>query len=228
MKLSYLFWRTFSEFFGDIKLSWKPLFISWKPECHKFKDNHLHSNYSEFVNMVLSGEIRPGDIIFTRSNGYLSTIAIPGEFSHAALYVGKTNKGDYRVIHAVRYGVVDESIWSLARTDEFVIIRPNNVNLKDIKSVIKKAKDYLKKDVYYDYFFSFTNDHRLCCTELVFNCYKDFKDKFNMKLKDRFVINKLKTVPTIVADDFFKFDVKLIFANEYALKKAEKLLYENR
>lgn len=223
-KLQYLFLKYVLGVLADIKVDnnpWKFLFFSWRPKEHLFKDSSAtFHEYTDFVKMVTEGKILPGDIFFSSHNGYMSSFTIPGDFSHAGMYVGKTENGDYQVVHAMAGGVIEQSIFQATRTDMFIMIRPKNLSLQQIQEAVKRAKSFIGRP--YDYIFEFKSDlsgnKNMCCTETVYKAYEPFAKSFNLNLKERFILNHFKKVPTIVCDDFFDADISIVFKNQYADK----------
>ncbi len=142
---------------GDLYFCSRPLFFNYKPKFHKVK--------GEEIRMILN-DIKPGDILFRRYEGYLDTILMPSFWCHAAIYVGDNN-----VIQAVGTGVNSEDILNFCRCDSLALCRPN-VTYNQVVYAVDKAKELLVNKTQYDWTFSKDNDS-VYCTELVDTCYNN-------------------------------------------------------
>jgi len=221
----------FLKMFGDIKVFRFPFFILYDPGSYKVKGYE--------VRKVIES-IRSGDIMIRGYSNYLDGYFIPGFFSHAGLYLGKTCKSDFTeteqtkdkffegsqvVIHSMAEGVFMEDVLSFCKCDYLVILRRNNkveqdLNLEDaFKSIYKKALGNLGKN--YDFKFDFSEIGNLSCTELVFDCNSEFLNKYNVKLKQRWAY--LKKREMLLPDDFVTDKFEIVFQSaslsESQLKK---------
>jgi|APCry1669188910_1035180.scaffolds.fasta_scaffold00028_29 uncharacterized protein YycO len=157
------------KFPGDLYCCWRPLFLSYKPKFHKIK--------GEEIRMILN-DIKPGDILFRRYDGYLDTIlmSISSFWCHAAIYVGDNN-----VIQAVGTGVNSEDILNFCRCDSLALYRPS-VTYNQVVYAIDKAKELVKEKAQYDWKFESENSN-FYCSELVDTCYNNiFKDDYDYVL----------------------------------------------
>lgn len=147
---------------GDVRLSKRPLFISYRPRIHKVKGFE--------VRQILD-VIEPGDILLRRYDGYLNTIFTPGFWGHAGLVIT-----DRKVIHAIGKGVIQEDVLDFCRADSVVVLRVKYVGL--IESAIEMAKKLERERTAYDYEFR-SNDKakKVYCTELVDFCYNNIFNK---------------------------------------------------
>jgi len=107
--------------------------------------------------------IEPGDIIARRYRFFLSSMMVPGYWSHVGIYIG-----DNKIVHAVGEGVIEEDILTFLRTDCIAVLRPKRLGEKRIKKAIDFAKEEAKKNTPYDYEFDFQNKRKyeFSCTEL--------------------------------------------------------------
>lgn len=135
-----------------------------------------NSNLAEFL--------RPGDIILTKRNGYLSNLFITGNYTHAALYMGTTQQisekglvatnGDNEnseqawVIESLKNGVQLSPLNKVLDADHCLFIRPM---LPDpcVTKAIFRAIDMLGRP--YDFNFDFGSGNRIACTELIWKSY---------------------------------------------------------
>jgi uncharacterized protein YycO len=133
------------------------MFIHYKPKFHKVKGHQIRK---------LLSYLNKGDILLRRFDGYLSTFAIKGFWSHAGIYIG-----DDRVIHALGQGVTEEDILDFCRTDHLAVMRLSRdyVHYRSPSAVVSTAIEM--KGVPYDYDFNFKDRSSTSCTELVNLCY---------------------------------------------------------
>ncbi len=187
MSLLYKLQRKLFTFLGDIKVSgWKhPMWFTINAHGYKLKG----AEYRNIKNLI-----KPGDILIRRYDGYFSTYALPGFWTHGGLYIGDDEGKPEQVIHAISDGVIQEDILNFMRTDHMLILRaPAGKKGKKTQQAIQKAKSIVGKP--YDFGFDFSDTNRFSCTELVAYCYPGI-----IKGKKRLG----KTV--IVADDFYNCD----------------------
>ncbi len=146
--------------------------------------------------------LKPGDIIFHRSESQLSNVAISGFWTHAGIYIGgrdeindyfkdvelpgyrrpseyieKKSPEVYRkivlrrhlIIEAIGEGVAINPVEHFANADYFAAIRPVTDRKALFGVLLKSFENYGKP---YDFFFDFTTDDALICSEFV---YKSFQ-----------------------------------------------------
>lgn len=156
IKLLYKLWSKIITFLGDIKFyGYKhPFFIVLNAPQDKIEGKH----YREIAKLI-----KPGDVLLSRSDRYVSTFLIPGYWTHAGFYWGGEEE---RVIHATSDGVVIEDIINFLRTDHVAILRPKE---QYVERAIELAKTMINQE--YDFLFNFDDSNRLSCTELIFCCY---------------------------------------------------------
>lgn len=174
-KLLFQVEKAVFSFLGDVGwFGWKhPFWISINFHPYKLKGEHY---------LYLRDLIKPGDILLSRTDCYVSTAMIPGNMSHGAVYIGGPEE---QVVHAVSEGVVQESIINFMRTDCMIVLRPPANMVKD---GIKRAKGIVGQE--YDFAFDFRDSNKFSCTEVVDYCYPNLvepKLRFGRK--------------TVVADD---------------------------
>jgi hypothetical protein len=115
---------------GDIKIFKHPLWIVYDPGGYRVKGRDLRA---------LVTLLEPGDILVRGFTMYLDGKIIPGHFSHAGLYLGKTTHedlalvperardrfvvGDQVMIHAIAEGVLMEDALDFGRCDRLVVLR---------------------------------------------------------------------------------------------------------
>ena len=87
---------------GSLYLHKWPFWIVFRPSHHKVKGHEVRN---------IIDNLKKGDVLLRRYDGYLNTMFTPGFWGHAGLYIG-----DDRVIHAVGEGVIEEDILDFCRT----------------------------------------------------------------------------------------------------------------
>ncbi|MBL7013113.1 MAG: hypothetical protein ISR83_01715 [Candidatus Marinimicrobia bacterium] len=134
--------------------------------------------------------LKPGDIILTFSEGYMSNIFLPGIFKHGIMYIGNRNTWTQKdwdtmdisdinkqvihtgddIIEAVSEGVISNSILHVLDTkiNRLAILRPQ-LHEHDIKRAIKNAHAYLGNG--YDFSFDFNDAGTQVCTEIIYRSY---------------------------------------------------------
>ena len=110
MQIFYKIKKFIINFFGNIVLFPRPMFIMFYGGVHyKIKGPNLRH---------IIETLKPGDILLRTYDNYLSSILIPGYWSHAAIYVG-----DNKVIHVGGDGITIEDILTFIRCDDVAILR---------------------------------------------------------------------------------------------------------
>jgi len=156
MQIFYKIKKFIINFFGSIVLYPRPMFVMFYGGVHyKIKGPDLRH---------IIDALEPGDILLRTYDNYLSSIVIPGYWSHAAMYVG-----DDEVIHVGGDGIVKEDILTFTRCDDIAILRINDE--ERINVAIAKAFEYLAAGVKYDYDFEKSDDHKMYCTEFTDKCF---------------------------------------------------------
>jgi len=156
MQIFYAIKKFIINFFGSIVLYPRPMFVMFYGSVHyKFKGDNLR----EVLDMI-----EPGDILLRTYDNYLSSMVIPGYWSHAGLYVG-----DDKVIHVGGDGIIEEDILTFTRCDDIALLRIDDD--ERINSAIAKAYDFLAQGIKYDYDFSKNNGKKMYCTEFTDECY---------------------------------------------------------
>jgi len=108
--------------------------------------------------------IKPGDVIGSAHNHYVSSWFIKGDFGHVGLYVGNN-----KIIHVRTDGIVEEDILTFLRADNAFVVRPTNVEL--VPPAITKAYTQLAKNIEYDYDFNKQDTEQFYCSEFTDFCY---------------------------------------------------------
>jgi len=146
------------RFTGKIHVSTSPPFVCYNPKFHQLKGYEMR----QILNVL-----QTGDIFLRRHNGYISGLAIPGYWTHAALYVG-----DNTIQHATTHGVVEEDILDFFRCDCICLLRPKKEFRDEIKieDVLKRAEHMVKINTPYDYAFQ-DDTGKVYCTEFIDICY---------------------------------------------------------
>ena len=157
--------------------------------------------------------VKPGDIILTYSEGYMSNIFLPGIFKHGIVYTGRRENWEnsdwndihitdhqnsliqlnHNIIEAIAEGVVSGSLEEILDTkiNRLAVFRPSLSN-QEIMGVMQTIHSYLGNQ--YDFTFDFNDAETQVCTEVIYRGYNqvgeiDFKlskraGKLNMSAED--------------------------------------------
>lgn len=138
--------------------------------------------------------LRKGDIILTIDRKKLTTLLVPGEFSHAALCVSKDKV--FEVAEMTHADYHEATFFDICKeSDRVVIIRCDDWYYHYIEKVVAKCKSF--KDAIYDVVFS-NGVEALYCSELVYE--SDFERKLNVNLDDLAGLGR----PYITPDGLYK------------------------
>ncbi|MBI3260275.1 MAG: hypothetical protein HYZ54_12515 [Ignavibacteriae bacterium] len=228
--------NSFLKFFGDIKIFKFPFFLLYDPGSYKVKGYEIRN---------IIDTIMKGDILVRGYANYLDGYFIPGFFSHAGLYLGKTQKSDMElsieledkfyegtqvVMHSMAEGVFMEDIINFCKCDFLLILRRNKRAEPDIdfessfKTVYQKALECLGKN--YDFKFDFSDTGNLSCTEFVYVTNEDFLHRYNVSIKERKIFFGKKKL--LIPDDFVTKEFDIVFSSK-SIKNViiEKILERN-
>ncbi|MFT6604689.1 MAG: hypothetical protein ACJARO_002213, partial [Bacteriovoracaceae bacterium] len=155
----------------------------------RWRKGYLNNNLE--VISFLKKNLRPLDMIFEKTPFALTDTFIPGNFGHAAIYIGsKTqlikigmwnhpkvipyhetlNKG-HVIVEALRPGVRTASIKEWMNIDEVLVLRhPQILNDKDeVYRMYSRIMDQIGKK--YDFNFDVTTTDKVVCSELIYHAY---------------------------------------------------------
>ncbi len=115
---------------GDVKVFRWPMWVVYDPGSYRVKGRDMRA---------VIERVRPGDVLVRGYDAYLDGKLIPGLFSHAGLYLGRTTDadrcavplahrerlalGEQTVIHAIAEGVLTEDVLDFCRCDRLVVLR---------------------------------------------------------------------------------------------------------
>lgn len=152
-------------------------------------------------------KLRTGDIIFTKSGKYLSSVFIPGKWKHSAIYIGSKNqllqvfnknsavfkylekyytRDDQRlIIDSNADGVTVRDIKELSNLSESSYLKSLSVfrinkNKGLVISFIQNIKKHLGKE--YDFDFITKDKEKMYCSELIYHSLKGIG--FEIKTKE--------------------------------------------
>jgi len=178
--------KPFIQLLDGAQVRWKPMFFSLGPTSYKVKGE----NQREIMDTIL-----PGDIILTKNDHYLTSILIPGHYSHLGIYVGAN-----KVIHAVNNrGVIKEDILDFLRVDEAVVLRLVGITIEERIEACVRANKELGKE--YDYQFNFEDTSKFSCIELVYRCYEGMDSGLKKRISGFY---KGRIIPDDVLKTAFK------------------------
>ncbi len=145
-----------------------------------FGDSHYKMK-GEHVREVID-LLKRGDVLLRRYDHYLGSIALPGYWSHAAIYIGAN-----KVIHMLGTGITQEDIITFCRCDDVCIMRC--IEEERVSKAVQEAKRQLELGKEYDYDFKDTPD-KFYCSELIHYLYDGFK--YRKKPKKYIIPNEIR------------------------------------
>lgn len=145
--------RKFLGVFGDIKLSWWPLWISYQAGDYY--------GVSGEESRKVAVKIRPGDVVMRNYRNYLDCYFIPGKYTHTGVYYGKG-----KLIHAVTEGVVEVDLYDFLRCDRYIVLRPRT----GVKQALARLVSYLGRPYDIDFY---DGEDQLYCHEVAAEAYKE-------------------------------------------------------
>jgi hypothetical protein len=127
---------------------------------------------------MLYGFLEPGDIILTIDKKKLTTLLIPGEFSHAAMCISKN--GEWEVSEMTHTDYTKSCFFDICKeSDRVLVLGVKNSTYEEIQEAIRKCKSF--SNAKYDVEFKLGVE-ALYCSEL---CYKSWgNDKLQASLED--------------------------------------------
>ena len=158
---------------------------------------HAKGFTPETVRADIQPKLAPGDILLTRRDGYLSNTFLPGNWGHAAMYLGSADeiralgedplldkalasyKGKDRdgfpfaAIEAIGEGVRFSSAEFALHANSVAVLRPK-VSPQQIRTAVRRAIEL--EGVPYDFSFDLSSQDKIICTELVYRAYAPHLD----------------------------------------------------
>lgn len=137
-----------------------------------------------------------GDYILTKDKHKLTTLLIGGEWTHAALCVGKRVYGDlYEVAEMTHHNYTHSDFFDICKeADEIMIMRCVNFDSKYIRKVVAKCNSF--HHATYDTAFKL-GVKALYCSELVYQ--SDFERRLKVNLEDLAGLGRQYISPTGLA-----------------------------
>jgi hypothetical protein len=118
---------------------------------------------------ALYQQLLPGDVILTIDKKKLTTLLIPGEFSHAAMCVSLD--AEWEVSEMTHSDYTKSCFFDICKeSDRVVIMRCKKITDEQLTNAIEKCKSF--EDATYDTDFSL-GIHALYCSELVYQSYEN-------------------------------------------------------
>jgi len=160
--------------FGRMKVFPYPPVIVFDPHTFTIKGSDYYK---------IKEVIQPGDIILRGYERYLDGYFIPGNYSHASIYVGDCELGKETIIHAETPDIHTTDLVTFLRCDRVCVIRPS----ANTKTAIERSKSFIGTP--YDYDFDMGDDiestKRMACSEFIYHCFSE-KERwsFNWKMND--------------------------------------------
>ena len=159
---------------------------------------HAPGFTAETVRAEIRPLLKPGDILLTRRDGYLSNTFLPGFWGHAAIYLGapdeiralgvdpdlekalagyeggKDRDGfSFAAIEAIGEGVRFSSAEFALDANSVAVLRPK-VTEEQKRTAIRRAMEL--RGVPYDFSFDLASQDKIICTELVYRAYAPHLD----------------------------------------------------
>lgn len=148
--------KAFLSNFAHIKIFPYPMFVVFDPTTYAVKGHH----YYEARRLI-----KPGDVLLRSYEKFLDGYFIPGNYSHAAIYLGGEEE---KIIHSMTPNVQYTDLCTFMRCDNFAIIRAG-ISDEHTQRAIDRAIS--KLGVPYDYDFVFEKEdstsRHFSCSELV-------------------------------------------------------------
>lgn len=153
LKNWYKWWVQLLTIIGNIKVFKTPCFVQYNPEEYDYKVRGYQIR-------DVCKNIKAGDVILRGYDHYLDGWLIPGEFSHAGVYIGNDT-----IIHAVSDGVKEIDTIDFMQCDRLMVLRPKS----GAKNAIKFVKDAIGEE--YDFKFNSSDSSEFYCFELAAKAY---------------------------------------------------------
>lgn len=147
------------------------------------------------ASIQIGRHLKPGDVLLTRSDGYLSNLFLPGFWKHALLYAGTREEVDRMLLsdpalaarfkkhlrkhanptgqrgvtlEAIGEGVVVSDLPTSLQANYVIALRPRTTEQGRLRA-LRKAILFLGTP--YDFDFEFATTGKLVCSELVYQVY---------------------------------------------------------
>jgi len=131
---------------------------------------HKITSYEDVLRLY--GTIKVGDIILTRTRGEMSTLTIPGQWKHSAIYIG-----DKKILHAISPCVTKAYLADLImKTDYFAVMRMKDMTEEEGKAIAGYALKYLGRD--YDFGLQIWDEDEMYCSEIVFHSVNSVRENY--------------------------------------------------
>lgn len=125
-----------------------------------FSKKKVHYNHVTYA----MPRMKQGDFILTRTNGELTTLLIPGQYKHAAVYVGAGT-----AVEAISPSVTTNSLIDvLMRSDSFAIMRLKDCTDEEGRAISFKAYQQIGKE--YDFGLKILDESSMYCSEVIYRC----------------------------------------------------------
>lgn len=165
----FLIWLTNAQIYSDFLFKVIP-FVRFSLYYTPFRGNQYNKAYEL---------IQKGDFIVCKDDKKLSTMIIGGDWSHAALFLGKKEEGaDYECAEMTHMNYTKSDFFDLCKeSSRLAIYRCNDFDENYIGKVVEECKKY--EGVPYDIGFVL-GIRALYCSELIFQSDFEHRAKFNL------------------------------------------------
>lgn len=183
--------------------------------------------------------LRPLDIVLERTPFALTDTFIPGNFGHAALYMGtkeelielgiwdqdfmapfrKDIEEGKTILEAIRPGTNLKTVAKFLKVDEMLVIRQENIldNFDLIKQIYKTGVDQIGKN--YDFNFDVNSNDTVVCSELIYHAFG------HVKWPTKYILGRHTISPDQIADLVFYKNTPIDFDIYYYAKNKQDLTY---
>ena len=158
LKLMAVEWLMKTKFYKHVLLNVIPYirFTTYYPQMNGKQYSALYK------------AVEPGDIILTIDRKKLTTVLIPGEFSHAGMVVSKD--GVWETAEMTHNHYDKTCVFDMAKSSDRIVVMRPQLPLSVINKAIEKCKSFEGAD--YDTSFSLGIE-ALYCSELIYESYEN-------------------------------------------------------
>lgn len=160
----------------------------------KLKYPTIHTKLNGQTYNLFYEILKPGDVLLSKNKWSMSSLLVPGDFSHAAFCVSKDGKNE--IIEAVAQGVRTVTFYDFYKDcSDIAILRGSGELFTPgyIARMCHKAIYFYNNRTGYDYMFEFGVD-ALYCSELI--AHIDFDQKFGFSYMDLAGLGRYYISPT--------------------------------
>jgi len=125
---------------------------------------------------TLYKELQPGDVLLTIDRKKLTTLLIPGDFSHAAMCISKD--GNWETSEMTHDDYTKSTFFDVCKESDRVVIMRPDLSQQEIDEAVYKCKSF--EGAEYDASFDL-GIKSLYCSELIYQSYEHNSLKVNLE-----------------------------------------------